>query len=440
MKKFLVCCCAAVVFDIHCHEGDYYCVHGYNEDPLVNEWLNPLLKVFDIESNICLCGKINVNYNAVHQKIEKNKDSNTVISDGIVDLRYLTKGANHGHGFEVTVGTNSSVIKNGDPIVKGAFLFVEGDKIGEVRLGYSVGASERFLTDGMSILCGYMAVASGNLDKIYNKSTGSIVENGFVYADGNAAKVMWFSPIYKGFSAIFSFTPNGRYKKPFLTKHKAHVLRDSKYDFANDRATAKNILAACLNYEYGEKDSFNFHMNLSGITGKAITNTLNKGEIRDLNSYSIGCIVGYNRVKVALGFTDNCKSFLNKNYATQDAPVYSDTANYNLSSQNVGIRSNADSGKIYSLGLRWDIIDSWATSLGYFRSTVKFGDTDKSTAKIISFATEYSFNKTISAYVEYNNVRTRASNTALVYAKACGNSVTQNNKANIVTIGTAIKF
>lgn len=440
MKKFLVCCCAVAALEGYCHEGDFYCVKEYNEDSWVNDYIRDPLKKLGLKSDICFCGKIHLLYHGIHQDVQKDMESNSFVSDGVVDFRYRNKSANHAEGFEITVGTNSGIIKDKDAIVKGAFIFVEADKLGELRIGYSVGASERFLTDGTSILCGYRMPASGNLNKIYNKSTGTIVQNGFVYADGNAAKIMWFTPTINGFSGALSYTPNGRLKKPFKTVHKKMEFENEKYDFANDRATAKNILAAALNYECGSQDGFNFHMNLSGIIGKAITNTRNKGDLQNLKAYSIGAILGYKDVKMALGFTDNCKSLLTKKYASGDVPQYLDAETYDLAANNIGVRSNADSGKLYSAGLRWDINKKLAVSAGYFKSIVKFASNNKAKAQIYTVAAEHYVNKNISVYIEYNNVKTDTCNAALTYSKACSKGVTKNNKANIISVGAAIKF
>jgi predicted porin len=80
------------------------------------------------------------------------------------------------------------------------------------------------------------------------------------------------------------------------------------------------------------------------------------------------------------------------------------------------------------------------TSIGYFHSVVKFSSSAKSTANIITVASEYKFNETFSVYAEYNNIATNTCDAALAYAKVCDNELVKNNRATAIMVGVKINF
>jgi predicted porin len=71
---------------------------------------------------------------------------------------------------------------------------------------------------------------------------------------------------------------------------------------------------------------------------------------------------------------------------------------------------------------------------------VKFSDSEKSVADVITLAGEYTFDKRASVYVEYDRIKSDSCARAQAYGKACGISSAGKNKGNIFMVGTKINI
>ncbi|MDR1982427.1 MAG: porin [Holosporaceae bacterium] len=359
---------------------------------------------------------------------------------GDVNFRYLDRCDGYGYGFEIGAITNSGIIKQGNPIVKTSFVFLESDKIGTVKAGYANTAADSFCICGDKFLVGYGGAGSGNLGVFYNRSAGSRVDTGFFADDSRAAKIVWLSPIISGLSAGLSFTPDSRNAGLFKTNRNDYCSLHEKTDFSGMCLSySKNVITGGMAYEFGDPDDLNIKISVAAWRGKGKSGADDNIEVHNIGAYNVGATICHKNFKASCGYTNNGKSLLVKKYATNDGAVFDESIDYQLADPGVGLISGANAGKIYSLGIAYSF-DKLEVSAGYFKSIVKFSANEKAKADIISVAAEYKFNGNLSAYVEYDNIATNTCDRARIYEKACHMSTTGRNRANVFMIGSKISL
>ncbi|MDR1551653.1 MAG: porin [Holosporaceae bacterium] len=426
----------------YCATKDYACKENYDNYSFLSE-------VMGENALLCLCGRINFTMLHINQDVKTEKYDNMVLSSqGDVNLKYLGKGNGYGYGIELGAKADSGVVKRGNTIIRKFLLFFEEDRIGVIQLGYVNTAADVFSICGDKFLAGYLGPGSGNLPAFYNTSAGSIVCPGFPGNDAKAAKIVWLSPVFSGVSAGLSFTPDSRDVGPFKTQHhqKNNYLEKADF-FGLKRAYSKNVATIGLAYERGAPDELNAKISVAGWLGKGKSGMEDdRIEVRNVAAWNVGFTVCCKDWRTSFGYMDSGKSLLSKKFATQEISDFDGNRNYLLSDPDVGIRSGADAGKIYSLGIAYSLWRELIISCGYFHSVMKFSENEKATANIFTMAAEYSFGekhpfgKNLSIYIEYNYIRTDSCARARAYGKSCNMSSTGKNSANIIMVGGKCLF
>ncbi|MDR2681806.1 MAG: porin [Holosporaceae bacterium] len=415
-------------------------VEELDEDTSLNEIVRQRMSESGTDMPFSFCGDLNLTALFIKQDENEGFDGSSVSLQGNIGLVYVGKGNGFGYGAEIGVKTDSGLIKQGAPIVKTAFIFVEADKIGVIRLGYTNTAADLFCICGDKCLVGYGGAGSGNLGIFYNKSAGSTVDTGFTYDDSRAAKIAWLSPTVSGFSMGLSFTPDSRDANLFRTKHCQMKSAHEKSCFSEMCAAyAKNIITGGIAYEWGAPDDFNAKISASGWFGRGKSGINDTLEVHNVRAYNVGAIIGCKDLKISLGYTDAGKSLLPKKYATADIAPFDASRDYSLDDADVGLRPGANAGQIYSIGAAYTY-KKLVVSVGYFKSIVKFSDSEEATADVISLAFEYTFDKSIGVYTEYDHISSNSCDRARAYGKACDLSSTGKNKANVLMLGTKINI
>jgi predicted porin len=265
----------------------------------------------------------------------------------------------------------------------------------------------------------------------------------FPFNDNKALKATYTSPNISGFSFGVSFTPDSRKANPFKTLHpksRNPEINEEKANFPGMRsAYSKNIITAGVNYEFGEAEAFNGKISLCGWIGEGKT-SITGVQVNNIGAYNIGAILGYKNLKLALGYADNGKSLRSKRHATADITLFDEARNYTFADPEVGLKSGANAGKTYSAGISYALSDKLTISIGYFESVVKFSNSEKSTADVITFASEYAFDRRASIYFEYDRIKSDGCARARAYGKACGISDIGKNKGNIFMTGIKINI
>jgi predicted porin len=420
LKKSSILMLYLCVFSISAAK-EYKCKSEYG-DTLLGEIIADHLD--DSDTDLCLCGILHFTSLFACQSEKTNKDEMGALLHGDVNLKCTRRCVGYGVGAEVGIKANSGLVKHGTATVDSSFLFLETDKIGQIKMGYTTTAAHYISISGDKYLIGYQTAGSGDFDAFYNRSAGSIMDAGFTFDDRQSAKIVWLSPIVSGFSAGLSFTPNSKYSNLFKS--------------SRCTPTSRNVITGALSYESGIPDEFNYAVSICGWMGKGKSHYANI-DVHNVRAYQIGAAIGYADFKMSIGYTDNGKSFLLKKYATLDSGTFDSSENYNINDQRVGIKNGADSGKIYSVGISYGV-NKVEMSAGYLWSVAKFSDTEKVKANIVLLAIEYKFNRRFCLYVEYNNIRTDTCDRARICGKACDQDTIGKNKANIIMLGGRFSF
>jgi predicted porin len=433
---------ATAAGDCHCLSSDKS--SSKDEIQLLNEIVAENLKKAGIDTNFSFSGNSNMTVCLVNQTIPGEKSSETFSYQGNIFLRYDNKNSDFGYGFEIGTKQKSGLMKQGNPICDSSFLYLDFDNIGRIKIGYTDSAAFGFCTKGDSVYVGYQGPGSGDLPAFYNLSAGAFIDSDFFANDGKALKIAWYSPVVNGISFAISFTPDSKSANLFRTrKNISSSTTDDGWDFAHTTAFSKNVITGGLAYECGTPDDFNMKVSLSGWMGKGVASRNFSGiGVNNVRAYNIGCKLGYRNFSMAAGFLDSGHSLMAKRLATEDDPnPFDPEATYNIQSPEIGLKSGADAGKIYSVGMAYKS-GNLTLSGGYFWSTTKFSSRhdEKSTAEVLTIAVSYAVNKMVSIYAEYNDITTKTCERAMKYKKACGLTCNPNNRASMFMVGTNIKF
>ena len=402
------------------------------EDKLLHEYISDKLIENDIDTGFSFYGDLNLTQSFINQSIKDGLDNAATSLQGGINLLYSGKAASFGYGFELGAKTKSGIIKQGNAIIEVAYLFIDS-KYGQFKFGHTNTAADSFNICGDACLVGYQGFGSGNFRVFYNASAGTIVDSGCPFDDGKATKIVWLSPIISGVSCGISYTFDSDDTTLFKTIHeRMDGIHNGKE--RSTCASSKNVVTFGIAYEYGDPDDYNAKIAAAFWCGKGESKSEHI-EIHNLRAFNIGAILGYKNFKMALGYTDNGKSFLSTKYATASIDNLDINGVVDIRDPRVGLMPGANAGKIYSLGLAYTF-GKLTTSVGLFRGETKFSGSEKAKSTIISVASEYAVNKTFSVYAEYDNIITRTCKRARAYAKACDlASDMADNRANLVMVG-----
>ena len=408
--------------------NNYKCKENYNENEYLNEFADKFLYPSDIDHNLCFCGNLNFNSVFVDQKIKFDEPQENLTALGNLNLKYLGSNDGMGYGFELNTKISSGKIKKGRPIIDSSFIFLEMDKIGKIQLGFTESAASRFCINGGDVLVGYKSFGSNNLSSFYNHSTGSIIGTENPINDKNSAKVLWISPTIKGFTIGASYSISEKNNSFIKSENKTvrngkkyYNCSDSRWNFYGASPYSKNTFTIGTSYEHGSLDDVFYKFSVSGWIGKGKTDKENFS-VNDVKAIHIGAMFGYKNLKISSGFTNNGKSLI-------------------ASPKNQNFNFSRRAGKQYSLGVSYAISKKLEISVGTLYSAVKFSEKEKSTAKILSFASEYSIKGNIKVYTEYDRIRTKSCDAALQLARVTETlPEVSNNRANIFMIGMKIEF
>lgn len=411
--SLLPCLCSAVTPD-----------KAETESKLLHEIFLEQLEQRDIETNWSFDGEINFSAVAVKQDVEFD-DSFSTAMDGDIYLRYQnTFFDDYGWGLVIGTKAQSGIIKQGSAIVDSSYLYLEGDKLGKLKFGYTNSAADTFSICYASALTGCAGADGANFSSFIGQTSGTIIGTGFDKDDGKCLKVVWLSPMISGWSCGLSYSRNSRDGHLFKEKrNKTEKDYSPTQNFADQSGYMMDNFTGGISYEYGDLNDFNCKVALAGWFGRGMADLK---KVRHIRGYNLGAILGYKEFKLALGYTDNAKSMLSANL-----PEPGTTA--------LGATKGANNGKVYNIGLGYND-GKWEFSTGYFYSVKKFTPNDKATAKIATVAAQYNVNKTFSVYVEYDNIRMKTTDRIYNTELDSDGFAYGNNRANMFVFGTKVRI
>ncbi len=389
---------------------------------LLNESVDELLKENGYDTNWSFSGILNGSAVMLHQSIPTD-DTATASLDGDIYIRYDNKWNDLGFGLEIGNKVKSGLLKQGSAIVDTSFIYIESDKYGKFKFGYTNTAADTFSITYASVLTGYTGPDSGYLSSFYNQTSGSIISTGFDRDDGKSLKVVWLSPIVSGWSMGLSYSPNSRDGHLFKeNRNKVEKDYSPKQNYADKDSYSKHNFTGGIAYEWGDPEAFNAKISVAGWYARGKSDVSN---VRNVCGYNVGALLGYGKYSLALGYTDNGRSLLPSHFVEP--------------SEKAGFCSGADAGKIYNIGIGYKG-EKVELSAGYFHAVKKFASKQRSNSNIATFAAQYNFNRAFSAYVEYDNIRTRTCERSIETEKVVDGFAYGNNHANMFVIGSKINL
>ena len=399
-------------------------------------------------------GELKFGFVTSNQYLSKNVDNPTAFLDGDVNLNYKKVIDGIGWGFKIKANARSGLVKQGSAIVDTSYLFADTDKLGEFRIGYSKSAGSIFSVSYADVLTGYNLIDSGNAACFFAQTSGTILGTGFDKDDGKCLKFVWISPTLKGWTLGFSYAPNSRDGHLFKERrNKTEKDYSVLQNFADESAYIEDSFTAGISYEYGDAEAFNAKIAVAGWLAQGRSD--NNSNLRNVQGYNVGAILGYGKYKLALGYTDNINSMLPK--VLYDNDSWDGRINGELVAKGtpdskghyiVGMGGEANAGKIYNVGVGY-FGDKWEMSAGYFQAEKKWSPDDKATSKIATVAVQYNIDKMVSAFVEYNNIRTECAGRIYyseIYSETNNGTeanpfkANKNNRANLFIVGAKINL
>lgn len=395
-------------------------------------------------------GELKFGFVTSNQSLSGDVDNPTAFLDGDVNLNYKKVIDGIGWGFKIKANARSGLVKQGSAIVDTSYLFADTDKLGEFRIGYSKSAGSIFSVSYADIMTGYNLIDSGNASCFFAQTAGTILGTGFDKDDGKCLKFVWISPTVKGWKLGFSYAPNSRDGHLFKERRNKSE-KDFSYaqNFADESAYIEDSFTAGISYEYGDPEAFNAKVAVAGwlAQGKSSNPT---SRVRNVQGYNVGAILGYGKYKLGLGYTDNINSMIPK---TLGDTKWKDEGGLVPGGKQgdeyiVGMGGEANAGKIYNVGVGY-FGDKWEMSAGYFQAEKKWSPDDKATSKIATVAVQYNIDKMVSAFVEYNNIRTECADRIYyseIYSetdngtKANSFKAYGRNRANMFIVGAKINL
>lgn len=376
-------------------------------------------------------GELKFGFVTSNQSLSDDVDNPTAFLDGDVNLNYKKVIDGIGWGFKIKANARSGLVKQGSAIVDTSYLFADTDKLGEFRIGYSKSAGSIFSVSYADVMTGYNLIDSGNASCFFAQTAGTILGTGFDKDDGKCLKFVWISPTVKGWKLGFSYAPNSRDGHLFKERrNKTEKDYSVLQNFADESSYIKDSFTAGISYEYGDPEAFNAKVAVAGWLAQGRSDN---SDPRNVQGYNVGAILGYGKYKLALGYTDNINSMLPKNL------VSTATHEYNGNIHNVGMLGGANAGKIYNVGVGY-FGDKWEMSAGYFQAEKKWSPNDKAASKITTVAVQYNIDKMVSAFVEYNNIRTETDDRIIASELYSDGVAYPRNRANMFIVGAKINL
>ncbi len=388
-------------------------------------------------------GELKFGFVTSNQYLSRNVDNPSAFLDGDVDINYRKVIDGVAWGLKIGTKARSGLIKGGSAIVDSSFLFADTDKFGQFRFGYSKSAGSMFSVSYADVLTGYNLIDSGNAACFFAQTSGTILGTGFDKDDGKSLKFVWVSPTVKGWTLGFSYAPNSRDGHLFKERRNKSEKDYSVYqNFADESSYIKDSYTAGISYEYGDPEAFNLKIAVAGWLAQGRSdNSDPRSDPRNVQGYNVGAILGYGKYKLALGYTDNINSMLPKTLGdTKWKDEHGLVPGGNPGDEYiVGMGGEANAGKIYNIGLGY-FGEKWEMSAGYFQAEKKWSHDDKATSKIATVAVQYNVDKMLSAFVEYNNIRTETTDRIIASELAIDGVAFQGNRANLFIVGAKINL
>lgn len=374
---------------------------------------------------------------AVNQtkRVQGNPPAVTFLSKGNLVMN-VGGTSNSGIGYGAVGVLNFDRAKSNQNRIDEAYLYMNHDCIGNVKIGDTEGIVTTMMYTGDDVLGG-LGGASGDFDKLVNiPNTVGIRPN---IADANnskATKLVWISPEMRGFQIGLDFTPSTK----LYGRQTQGASFGSSSSIANASAVpyAKNLLGGGLSYNKAFS-MFNLGLYAVGQTGTVRNDSTAAGggtigtqsangliasgqDFRDVSSYQLGALFDYQNWQFAGSYFDNKKSFIRST------------------------RTEYENTKGMNVAVAYDFARNANVGIGFTQTRRKVNG-GHSKANIVTGTLDYVVAPGWVTFAEVDYFNLRAPNAALTDANLVTTGadlfvtpVVNNNRGTLLVVGTKVRF
>lgn len=273
-------------------------------------------------------GSITASAIATNQKVrlEGNSPAVTFASKGNLVMN-VGGMAHNGLGYGGVGVLLFDRAKTGQDRIDEAYLYLNHDCIGNIKIGDTEGITTTMMYTGDDILGG-LGGTSGDLDKFINVTRGVGLRPTISSpTNTKATKIVWVSPEMAGFQIGIDFTPS---TKLYGRQNRGSYISSGSFANTSQTPYSYNLLAGGISYNKAFTD-FNVGLYLVGQTGKSRNDNTSQATVsgtglgrpagstqhfKDTNGYQIGALFDYQNWQLAGSWFDNQKSLIRSNSTT----------------------------------------------------------------------------------------------------------------------------
>ncbi|MDR1333092.1 MAG: porin [Holosporales bacterium] len=353
------------------------------------------------------------------QKSSLDTSSPRVVG-GEVDLVFAAKGKfSKGVLKEVDYG---AIIEfdamKGDTGVDKMYVYVGNNRYGVLQMGNVKGPEATYQCNGQS-LCGGTLGVDGTVPSDVDYSTGVITPLYVIGYTNKATKVVYYSPRVYGVQLGFAFTPD--------TKHIGHAPKNrttGSSKFGNDiglyyptdekaeRPSGRASISVGLNHQHEwtpkvktEFSAVYLHENTRDIKVAGVDNPI---KLHKVSAYTLSAKVFYGNFGVGVGYINNGKSRMPKDYSVFNPAAGPVTHHGGFLSDEGG-----NAGRVWNLGVQY-IYDDWKFAAVYHRSSRKVTHSESTRGNMLTLTADYKVCDGFGVFFEFDHIQTKSCERACV--------------------------
>ena len=332
------------------------------------------------------------------------------------------------------------------PTIDKNYIEIKTDNYG-LRMGSTVGPEDFAVYDAGRVIGGAGGFDTGSYANVYNLSAGVIKQNDTLMDTGNAAKIVFMGPDYRGFQFFVAYTPNtakgGDASKDNHFPDNSSIPGNGGkgiYPEKSMQPYGMNNWAFAVNYKMAS-GPFNMTLSAAGVTESSYMTlsgtTLQRNKLRNSFAYQLGGLFGYNKWQLGLGYLNSGRARLPTN------------ANMKLNAAGTlttGNMHQGNSGQAWNAGLGYTI-GAYKFAGAYQHFWRKTDGSNKATNNVWTGTIDFNIFQGWKVYFELDVIRSKTNQPMVDFVTAAsrikgGNLTTGvgNNSGTMGIFGTKISF
>lgn len=367
----------------------------------------------------------------------------------VSDLYFTVAG--RAQGIDYMYRVNIQTYPGSSPTIDKNYIEIKTENYG-FRMGSTVGPEDFGIHDAGRVIGGAGGFESASYVNAYNLSAGIIKGNDNIGDTGNAAKIVFLGPDYRGLQFFVAYTPNtskggDAEKNNHYPDNPSLPGNGSKgiYPDKQVQPYGMNNWSFAVNYKYAQ-GPFNMILTAAGVKETSFLTVPTSGadqkilraRLRDNFVYQLGGVFGYDKWQLGLGYLNNRKARLPKaaNMALRADGTLT-TGNMHLG--NSGQAMNAGIG--YTKG-------AWKFAGSYHRFWRKTDANQKASNDVWTGTVDLNIFQGWKMYVELDYIKSKTNQTMVDFVTAVNRRYGSkayapgigNNRGVVGIVGTKISF